>query len=323
MAFKLTLAQGGPLEFHSGLPSHYLGPVLPGALAFSASTENANFIFQEFTGNEYSIRFIIGRFLEKVYAHNWIQTTGLYSYFMLKNGARKEIISIGKIHLREDQYAFFFSGSTDCSAKFEEDKEFRAMEFFYSPKLLVELVPFFPELKEIISESGRSFLTGNASWCLPSMKEITNQILNCPFDEGTRQFYFDLKVREMLFQILENTYRQKTTDIPFRSWEIKKIYEARDILNGSLSKKPPLIKCLARQVALNEFKLKAGFRKFFDAGIFEWIMTRKMYHARDLIITTNIPIKEIARRVGYPRTTNFITAFRRHFGITPGELRRK
>lgn len=79
---------------------------------------------------------------------------------------------------------------------------------------------------------------------------------------------------------------------------------------------------LARQVALNEFKLKTGFRKYFDSGIFEWLMEQKMQQAKKLILNTNKPVKEISAMVGYPRTTNFITAFRRQFGVTPGALRR-
>jgi len=42
-----------------------------------------------------------------------------------------------------------------------------------------------------------------------------------------------------------------------------------------------------------------------------------------LLQTTNKPIKEICTLVGYPRTTNFITAFRKRFGVTPGSFRRE
>jgi AraC-like DNA-binding protein len=42
-----------------------------------------------------------------------------------------------------------------------------------------------------------------------------------------------------------------------------------------------------------------------------------------LLLTTNKPIKDICSSVGYPRITNFITAFRRRFGVTPGSLRRQ
>ena len=322
MSIELTLSHDGPMEFQPGLPPGYSGPILRGAIALSAKTNLAELVLQELAGENYSIRFIAGRFLKKVYASGWIHTQGLYSYFMLKNGTRKHFNTIGKLHLRQDQYACFFTEATDCSAIFAENREFRALDFFYSPKFLEELLPFFPELRTAMLPSPGMILPGKACWIPSSMKEITNQILNCPFNEATRQFYFDIKVRELLYQVLENAYKRKFTDQSFTPWEIKKIHEARDILESYIPKKPPLIKSIAKQVALNEFKLKAGFRKYFNAGIFEWLIERKMQYARELILTTNIPIKAICSMVGYPLTTNFITAFRRRFSVTPGALRR-
>ncbi|HEY0433565.1 MAG TPA: helix-turn-helix transcriptional regulator, partial [Chitinophagaceae bacterium] len=166
-------------------------------------------------------------------------------------------------------------------------------------------------------------LRNKTCWSLPAMQEITNQLLSCPYDESTLRFYFDLKVRELLFQILENAYKRKPEEHVFTPWEVSKIHQARTILENYVSRKPPSIRSLSKQVALNVFKLKTGFRQYFSTGIFEWLIERKMQHAKGLILTTNKPIKEICRLVGYPLSTNFITAFRRRFGCTPGSLRRK
>ena len=322
MAIELTLAHDERLDLQYGLPPDYRGPILRGGINFSTKTNLAELVLQEIPGENYSIRFVSGKILKRIYARGWIHTLGLYCYFMLKNGIRKRFDSIGKLHLRQDQYACFFTEPTNCSAVFDKNDEFRALDFFYSPKLLEELFPIFPELKSLLELPG-TILAGKARWALPSMKEITNQILNCPYDEATRQFYFDLKVRELLFQILENTYKKKANEKIFTPWETARIHEARTILETYISKKPPSIKSLSKQVALNEFKLKNGFRQFFNTGIFEWLWERRMQHARNLILTTNTPIKEISATVGYPLTTSFITAFRRRFGVTPGALRRK
>ena len=323
MAIEFTLSNGGQLEFQSGLPADYNGPILRGAIALSSRTNIAELVVQELTGEHYSIRFIVCKFLRQVTATANIHGRGLYSYFMLKSGLRREIGSIGKLHLRQDQFACFFTEPTLCSARFEKDKEYRALDLFYSPGLLEELIQFFPEIGDVLESSSATLLSGRTFWALPCMKEITNQILNCPFDEATRQFYFDLKVREFLFQLLQNAYRKDHKEYYFTPWETARIHQARSILETHISGKPPTIRVLSRRVALNEFKLKTGFRQFFGAGIFEWLMEQKMQHAKELLLTTNKPIKDICAMVGYPRTTNFITAFRRRFGMTPGSLRRQ
>lgn len=319
---ELTLLNGGPLEFEKGLPSDYAGPVLHGAVAVSAKTNLTEVIIQELTGDGYSIRFSIGRFLKKIKAVGWLHSNGLYSHLMLKNGMHKQIDTIGKLHLRQNQYTCFISESSNCSAIFEKNKEFALLDIFYSPKLLEELIPYFPEVKNLLNVSPGMILPGKSRWTLPSMKEIINQILDCPYDEATMQFYFDLKVRELLYHLLENAYKRNTTLRHYTPFEIARIHDARTILESYIDKKPPSIRYLARRVALNEFKLKNGFKQYFNAGVFEWLMEQKMQHAKTLVLTTNKPIKEISALVGYPRTTNFITAFRRRFGMTPGSLRR-
>lgn len=322
MHMELILSNGGILEFQPGLPEKYAGPVLRGAVAHCAKSNLTEVVVQELSGDGYWIRFSIGRFLKKVSASKWLHTKGFYSSFMLKNGAHKEIDSIGKFHLRQDQYTCFFSNSANCNATFEKNNEFRLLDVFYSPSVLKELAPYFPELNGFLNSTSPMFLNGKKGWTLPTMKEIYNQILECPYDEASRQFYFDLKVRELLYQLLEKAFKRNAAEPNFTPFEISRIHEAKTILESYIDKKPPSIRQLSRRVAINENKLKNGFKKYFSAGLFEWLMERKMQHAKQLVLTTNKPIKEISSLVGYPRTTNFITAFRRRFGMTPGSLRR-
>jgi AraC-like DNA-binding protein len=322
MSIELTISQNGALEFKSGLPSHYNGPILKGAIAYFTKTNLADLVLQELEGENYSIRFVIGKFLKRVHLSGLINTEGLYSYFMLKSGIRKQINSIGKLHIRQEQFACLYSAPSGCKAMFEKNKEFKTIDIYYSPKLLEELLPFFPELKVTLNTTG-GLITAKPFWMPAIMKEITAQILSCPYNETTRQFYFDLKVRELLYQILESAYNRKVTDVHFTPWEISKIHEARSVLQEYISQKPPSIKWLSKRVALNEFKLKLGFRQYFDSSIIDWLQEEKMKAAKELVLTTNKPIKEICEMVGYPLTTNFITAFRRRFGVTPGSIRRK
>ncbi len=322
MSIELTLSNDSVLEFQPGLPPDYNGPFLRGSTAVSAKTNLADIVLQQLTGINYYIRLSTGRILKKISAKGWAEQYGLYSNFILKNDARKELNSIGKFHLRKDQYICYLTKETNCSVLFGKNEDFSTIDFFYSPQLLQELVPFFPELQQLLQDSPQTILNGKGGWSIPSMKEITSQILDCPYDETTRQFYYDLKVRELLYQLLETSFKRDIKSYHFTPFEISRIHEARAILEKYIDKKPPSIRSLSKQVAINEFKLKTGFRKYFHSGIFEWLMNQKMQHAKQLILNTNKPIKEIASLVGYPRTTNFITAFRRLFGITPGSLRR-
>lgn len=322
MNIELSLPDHSILELQPGFPPDYRGSILNGAGVVSVKTSLAEIVLQKLTGENYFVRLATGRLFKKLTVKNWASQFGLYSNFMLKNEARKEINAIGKFHLRKDQYVSYFTQRVNCKVYFEKNEDFKALDIFYSPKLLEELVPFFPELEQLLDECPETILGGKGGWAIPSMKEITNQILDCNYDEATRQFYYDIKVRELLFQLLDTSFKRNQKTYYFTPFETARIHEARNILEKYIDKKPPSIRSLSKQVAINEFKLKSGFRKYFHSGIFEWLMEQKMQHARQLILNSNKPIKEIASLVGYPRTTNFITAFRRRFGVTPGALRR-
>ena len=322
MNIELTLPNDLLIEFQPGIPPEYRGAYLRGSTAVFAKTNFAEIVLQQITCVDYFIRLSSGRIFKKISAKGWAAQYGLYTNFMLKNEARKELGTIGKFHLRKDQYICYLTKETNCSVLFGKNEDFSTIDFFYSPKLLQELVPFFPELQQLLQESPQTILNGKGGWSIPSMKEITNQILDCPYDENTRQFYYDLKVRELLYQLHETSFKRDIKSYHFTPFETARIHEARTILEKYIDKKPPSIRWLSKQVALNEFKLKSGFRKYFHSGIFEWLMEQKMQYAKKLILNTNKLVKEIASMIGYPRTTNFITAFRRLSGITPGSLRR-
>lgn len=319
---KLLLTNGEFIEMFPGYSESFTGPVLKDATAYTSKTPVADVTIQVIAYEDFTIRLSIGTLLEKVRSFDWIQRIGCYSSFMLKNGMFKEIANAGKIHLRKDQYSCYFTPPAECSALFERHQEFCVLDIFYSTSLINELSRCFPQLTQYVQKSSVAFLTHKTNWIFPKVKEIYTHILESPYSDAAKNFYLNLKVRELLFHLLEKAFVTKSDEFSFTAFEMARIHEARNILEEHIGKKPPTIRSLAKKVALNELKLKRGFRKYFDSGIFEWLINLKMEHAKMLILTTNKPIKEIASIVGYPLTTNFITAFRRRFGYTPGSLRR-
>ena len=324
MDIQLTLSVegGGILEFNPGLPAGYKGPMLKGATCCSSYSDLAEITLQKLVGEGYSVCLFLGKFLKRVSTTGWIHGEGLYSINMLKNSSRKRLKDQNKMHIREGQYSSFYSRPTACTTSIEAQKEFQMLVLFYSRQLLGELTPFFPELKSIVGSDSPKMITRKPFWIPAPLKGIIHEIFNCPYNESNRPFYFDLKVKEILLHILESSFNRKAEDLNFTPWEISKIHEARNILMDHIAQKPPSIRALSKMVALNEYKLKMGFHQYFNNSIGQWMYEQKMQYSKELILNSNRPIKEICTLVGYPLTTNFITAFRKHFGVTPGELRR-
>jgi AraC-like DNA-binding protein len=66
-------------------------------------------------------------------------------------------------------------------------------------------------------------------------------------------------------------------------------------------------------------------RRLSDAGTTyrEFLANLRFREARRLLLDTDMPVREVAERVGYTDVSNFGRAFRRIAGVRPAELRRQ
>ena len=140
--------------------------------------------------------------------------------------------------------------------------------------------------------------------------------------ENLRRFYFENKIKEFLFLILAQSSKKLPVQEKFPRHEVDAVHHARSIVLDDIEKHLT-IPDISKKVGLNEFKLKLVFKQVFGIGVFETLIQARMQKARSLILETDKPIKEVACLTGYERITGFISAFRKHFGYTPGSLRRK
>lgn len=321
MSLQLSIPNLDSAKVIHALPDHYKGPVIRGAKVVHLRDDIKEISFQKICYEGFELRFFSGYQIKK-FQIDRADTEGLFVCYMQKNGMRGKIGDVGRIHLRKGHHMLSFKTAPDNAIILDNSEEFEHLEIYYTPPLLDQLCSTFPRLGKIIV-SDKEIIIGNRTfWTAPNIREIFSSLLYSEYDQSLQELYFGLKVRELLFHALQNCLGINNNALQITPYEVARIYEAKTILETYIDKKPPTIRQLSKMVALNEFKLKNGFRIFFNSGIFTWITTEKMYRAKQYLEETNKPIKEIASLAGYPRTTNFITAFRKQFGITPGAIRR-
>lgn len=104
--------------------------------------------------------------------------------------------------------------------------------------------------------------------------------------------------------------------------DIRSIQKAHEILTSNIQS-PPTIDSLSELVLLNPQKLKAGFSYYYHMPIGKYITSLRMSMAVNLLSTTDLSIGEIAEKVGYPYTSNFIKMFRKTYQCSPLEYRHR
>lgn len=104
--------------------------------------------------------------------------------------------------------------------------------------------------------------------------------------------------------------------------ELIRVREARERLLANL-REPPSLTELAAMVGLTPKRLNLGFRHLVGMTVFHYLMEERLLLARKMLEEgLDIPLKQLAWAVGYNQVSNFITAFRRRFGVSPGLYRR-
>lgn len=153
----------------------------------------------------------------------------------------------------------------------------------------------------------------------PMMNQVLRQILDCPYHGPFQQFYLESKALELFmlqFMKWAEDQPQITHQVKLQPCDIERLHEAKKILVGNFNNPPSLLE-IARQVGLNDCKLKQGFRQVFGTTLFGCLYDYRMQQAQQLLLNSSLSIAGIAAVVGYRNPEAFSTAFRRRFGISP------
>ncbi|WP_223211316.1 helix-turn-helix transcriptional regulator [Synechocystis sp. PCC 6803] len=151
------------------------------------------------------------------------------------------------------------------------------------------------------------------------MQTALQQILYCPYRGIIQQIYLESKVWELMALHLEQMLQNSSPNLTqptLKPDDIERIHHAREILSQCLCN-PPSLKGLARQVGLNEFTLKQGFRQVFGTTAFGWLHHHRMERVKELLETGHYNVTEAAREVGFSNRGHFAASFRKKFGVNP------
>ncbi len=106
-----------------------------------------------------------------------------------------------------------------------------------------------------------------------------------------------------------------------RAVEVKQIYKAVSIINGSISDIPTL-SVLAKEVGLNINKLQNGFKQFYNMTFNEFVTDRRMNLAKAMLENSSLNISEIREKIGFKSNSHFSQLFKSTFGKSPSDFRK-
>ena len=198
-----------------------------------------------------------------------------------------------------------------------------------TPAFLAERLP---DVATQLPGAVMAFLAGTARGVyhgiLPlraDMARAASALLACELTGSLRQLHAEARAFELLtlsIQALikaEASLERRDSGLG-HDGDLERLTAARASLERHFLE-PPTIAALARDVGMNEAKLMRAFKHVFGRTIFDFTLQLRMERAKKLLEVSELSVTDIALEVGYEYSSNFTTAFKRHFGITPKAAR--
>jgi AraC-like DNA-binding protein len=95
---------------------------------------------------------------------------------------------------------------------------------------------------------------------------------------------------------------------------------ARDLIDRHYARTLPVPR-LARACGLSPFHFIRAFRRQVGMTPHQYQRARRIERARELLVTTPLPVTEICDRIGFQSLGSFSSLFRRLTGETPAAFR--
>src|SRR5205085_1684887 len=85
----------------------------------------------------------------------------------------------------------------------------------------------------------------------------------------------------------------------------------------------PSVEALAQRLGVSDRHVRRIFETHFGVSPLQYLQTRRLLTAKQLLADTDLPVTEIALASGFASVRRFNAAFAAHYGLSPSQLRRE
>ncbi|MBO9728225.1 MAG: helix-turn-helix transcriptional regulator [Chitinophaga sp.] len=284
---------------------------------------------QEYCFDGISMAYCEADVFENIHIHAEFKEPRVVMMFMEQGEVSTSLEGRKDFRFSSLEHNLMFSPSSSESADVKKQRDIQFMGLSFMPHRFLELA----EDNGRVLESLANGVAGNRTTTLaekfnpritPRMQMVIEEARQCQFQGGLKKLFLQSKTIELLAlqceQVETTFFSSKPVVTKISASDVEKLYYARDLLLQHMQQ-PLSLEQLSRKAGLNEFKLKSGFKAVFDNTVFGYLSERRLELARELILSSNQPLADIADETGYSSPQHFSNAFRKKFGVSPSKIR--
>ena len=134
---------------------------------------------------------------------------------------------------------------------------------------------------------------------------------------------YHIKNKDELFSYIRNVLNEVVKDTTYNEENDRSIIDdIVNYLNYNYQYDISLNQLATHKYYMNPSYLSRLFKQVTGQNFSRYLIRLRMQKARELLKNKDIKVSEVASYVGYNDLSNFIQTFKKHYGITPNQLRR-
>lgn len=241
----------------------------------------------------------------------WRAGKGIWNINYTLSGTLREILPEGETWERPHDFMLLKPGGSHCWEVPRDAREpWRVIYFVFRPKPewmpLLDLPEEFPHFTRL-SLAGRKHDGKIRRSLLEAHRLASHPARNEPLVmNALERALLWLQADQSATRVRMDPRVQATTEL-----------FARQLAN------PPSIPVAAAACGLSPSRLGALFRAATGQSPQQWLEQARLNHARDLLLSTGLPVKLVAAAAGYDDQRHFATRFRGRFGLSPTDCRER
>lgn len=130
--------------------------------------------------------------------------------------------------------------------------------------------------------------------------------------------YGVIKALEVLYLLCTGAALLQQEGEAYGSYLMHTVAEVGTYMEQNLSEKLT-IPILCRRFGLSQTALKVSFQRVYGVPLHRWLLGRRMRRAGELLRQPGAEISQVVSAVGYEGASQFYIAFKRYYGMTPGQ----
>lgn len=225
------------------------------------------------------------------------------------------------------QHNFVYNSYHTNETVFKKQKDLKLTIVSFAPDYFMQLSEGEGKITDTIATTlvtGKNFSVGSAPNLRLNLQMINllNGLDQKGYNTSIERLLTEAKVLELLALQMGQLHSENylAANKKLSAADIEKLHEVKDIILSDLAAEFTL-NSLSREVGLNMYKLKFGFKFLFGQPVFQYLKEARLKYAAQQISLDTKPIAQIAYEAGFATPSHFSDAFKKKYGMSPLRFR--